>query len=83
MTANEYLDAIQDFLEQRFGEEAVADFFVNEHPRGGVGANVIIKADFDTDFVKQINVILVPDIEVDESGMDTAQDAFERARSVF
>lgn len=83
-TANEYMDAIQQFLEERFGEdEGVADFFVNEHPTGGVAANIMIRADFDTDYVKQINVVIVPDIPINEETLAETKDPFEAARSVF
>jgi len=84
-TAHEYLDALQDFLEERFGEEAICDVFVDEHQSGGVAANVMIQTQFDSNYVKQINVILVPEgtREFQSNESSSVKDPFDAARSIF
>ena len=79
---SDYLDNLEEFLTERFGDEACSDFFLSEHPAGGVTANLLIGTNFQTDEVKQINVILVSkdDIEKDDC---SNEDPFDAARGVL
>ncbi len=82
ISVEDYLDSLQEFLEEKYGEEICSDFFLSEHHEGGVIANILIGADFEKDYVKQINVLLVPRVELEDE-TTASVDPFEAARSVL
>ena len=83
ISVEDYLDSLQEFLEGRFDEDICSDFFLSEHHEGGVIANILVGALFDdTDYVKQINVILVPRADMEEEPT-ISEDPFDLAKSVL